>query len=279
MIDPLQFEQVGYRVRRDEKKSHYYRRMLDLLGGLEQVRLFRDEYLLRLFSNAQFKKGRAYTADELKTLAAPRDKSERFFDNLTWLAGKHLLLRGYHLRCPDCDLEHWYPLADVAEHVTCWGCQAVFQMPLQLDFAYRLNQHFIEGLNEGAAAVLLAALYLSEGYQSGFNWQTGLLFERDGQTVDIDLIAECNGALVFAECKNDLKGDVIDQLRWGVGVARRCNAGMYVFAVLQEQALPQSLIDFVEEARQANPGQCPTRLVTRNELLGLGEKLTLQELK
>lgn len=260
MINLTQFEQAGYRVRHDEKKSRYYQRMIDLLGGLEQVRLFRHDYLLRLFSNAQFKKGRAYTVDELKTLAAPKNQTDAFFDNLTWLAGKSILLRGYNLRCPDCHLEHWYPLASTAEHVTCWGCGTIFQMPLQHPFAYRLNQHFIEGLNQGAAAVLLTALYLSEACQKSFNWQTGLLFERDGQTVDIDLIAECDDKLMFAECKNDLKGDVIEQLQRGIEVAKRCNAAMYVFAVLQ--APPLSLGEFVEEAL------FPIRLITRDALMG-----------
>jgi hypothetical protein len=275
LIDLTQFEQAGYRVRLDEKKSYYYQRMIDLLGGLEQVHLFRHDCLLRLFSNAQFKKGRAYTSEELKTLAAPKDKTELFFDTLMWLAGKHILLRGYNLHCPACHLDHWYPLANVVEHMTCWGCGTVFQMPLQHEFAYRLNQHFIEGLNQGAATVLLTALYLSEGCQETFDWQTGLLFERDGQTVDIDLIAECNGRLILAECKNDLKGDVIDQLRRGVEVAKRCKASIYVFAVLQDQPLPQSLIEFAEEAG----GQYPIHLVTRDALMGHGEKLTLQELK
>ncbi|MBZ0305132.1 MAG: hypothetical protein K8I82_03600 [Anaerolineae bacterium] len=255
MIDRLQ--QAGYQVSRDSK-GNYYQGMLKLAGDLKALDFLRNETILRLFTNAQVRKGIAYTFGEIKAIALPRQQMEKFAHLVQELASRQIFIRGYVLHCPICDLELWYPLTDIHEQMRCQGCRSFFQLPLELDFSYRLNQLFAVGINQGALTVLLTALYLQRSSRS-MVWDANYQLKKNGDKMELDFIAVCDGALVLAECKDNFKPDDIEpQLHHYLHLTEEVRADRFIFATLKTD-LPPLLLEML-----ANRGE----VLGRNDLLG-----------
>ncbi len=233
---------AGYQVSRDAK-ANYYQGMLRLTGGLDGLQFLRQEAILRLLLNAQIRKGSAYTFAELKAIALPREQAESFARTFQELAGKQIFLRGYQLKCPVCDLALWYSLSDIDEYMRCQGCRSQFQLPLVLEFAYRLNQLFVMGVNQGALSVLLTALHL-HGRFAAMVWDANLILKKKGEHFELDFIALCDGNLYLAECKDNFKDNnrLQNQLLQGVQLAEEIGAHQFIFATLQT-ALPAELMN------------------------------------
>jgi hypothetical protein len=200
--------------------------MVRLMGDLLAFDFLRDEHILRLFSNAQLRKGKAFTVKELHTLARPGPYTERFYEQLATLADKGVFFRGYTLTCPTCDLSTWYALPDLAERVICQGCRTTFQMPLEIPFAYRPNRLFCEGLKNGALTVLLTALYLCDGCDS-WVWEVGLFVHKNGLSADIDLIVQCPDRITIVECKDNLKASDLSHVHQQLTVLRQIAADIH----------------------------------------------------
>lgn len=242
MIDRLQ--RAGYQVSRDAKGS-YYQGMLKLAGDLAGMAFLRHEPILRLLTNAQVRKGIAYTFGEMKAIALPRQDTEKFARLMQDLAGRQLFIRGYVLQCPVCSLELWYPLSDINEQMRCQGCRSWFQLPLELNFAYRLNHLFAVGVNQGALSVLLTALYLQRNSQA-MVWDANYQLKKNGEKIELDLIAICDGMLVLAECKDNFKSEEITgQLRNTLCLADDIGADRFIFATLKTE-IPPSIADVLE---------------------------------
>ena len=259
------FESAGYALSYDERKRRYLQGMIRLVGDLPHMVFLRQEALIRLFSNAQLKKGTAYSFREMIPIAQPRNTLAQFQDTLHTLAGKQILLRGYRLKCPQCDLELWYGLDNVDEHTLCEGCRMSFQLPLELDFAYRLNQLFIEGINQGSLTVLLTALLLNAP-----QWDTNLILKSHGQACEIDLIAQRDSELMLIECKDNFAFDdthsvtcLCDQLRTQITIAEQIGASQFIFATLYDDSIPDAITDLITNAQTVSG-----RIITRHELLG-----------
>jgi hypothetical protein len=225
----------------------------------------RDEHMIRLLSNAQLRKGHAYSYSELRQIAMPA--IEHFHQQITDLAGKQVFLRGYNLRCPVCDLYLWYELSAAAEHIICRGCRSSFQMPIDIPFAYRLNQLFMEGLKQGALTVLLTLLRLNELAQHRFEWQASVQLGKN----DVDLIALCADDLILAECKDnfdDSSPEKVEQLRQklqrDVDLARAIHAPLFLFATLKEE-IPPEIGDFLSILDHTYP-DLTVRIFRRKDL-------------
>lgn len=260
------FASAGYGITFDERKRRYQQGMLRLLGGLESIALLRDESIVRLLSNAQLKKGTAYSLRELISIAQPREQIDRFSALVHQLAGKQVLLRGYRLRCPECDLELWYDIDSIDEFTLCAGCRSTFQLPLEQPFAYRLNQLFIAGLNQGALTVLLTILYLQPSY-----WETNLVLKRDGQISEIDLIAQTDKGVIIVECKDNYAFDdpmAVNQLCAQFDnqrkIAGEVDAYQFVFATLYDETLSDDNQVRIKNTSQDNVA---TIILTRDLLL------------
>lgn len=234
-------EAAGYTYLGQENKGRYCHGMVTLCTDLPAMRFLREEHLLRIFFNAKVRKGHAFTYSELKPMTGAKsaESASRLYAQLHWLAGRQILLRGYSLHCPVCDLDVWYDLASVGEFTTCQGCRSAIQLPLEAAFSFRLNQLFIEGMKQGAATVLLTALRLYESSPAAFVWQSGVRAKKRGQETEIDLVALCGERLVVAECKDNFEDDTAlhDQLRRTTDVARDIGATEFIFASLREGEL------------------------------------------
>ena len=234
-------ESAGFTYLGQENKGRYCHGMVTLCGNLDALRFLREEHLLRIFFNAKVRKGHAFTYSELKPMTGTKsaETANRLYEQARWLAGQQILLRGYSLHCPVCDLDVWYDLASVGEFTICQGCRSAMQLPLEAPFSFRLNQLFIEGMKQGAATVLLTALRLYETIPDPFGsfiWQSGARIKKRGLEAELDLIAICGNRLIVAECKDNFDDNATlhDQLQRTSEVAQVLGADEFIFASLRD---------------------------------------------
>lgn len=232
-------------------RSRYMKGLVPLLGGQFTLDILKHEDILRLFSNAQIRKGQSYSLKQLAQIANPQDETERFMSQMQILAGSSTLIRGYRLQCPTCDLDTWYALDDIAEMVTCEGCRIGFQLPLELDFAFRPNRLLIEALKSGALTVLLTLNHWLHDYPVTV-WQSNINVQQENIKTDIDLLVQREDGLYMAECKDNLRVDAQSlkeleaQLAVGKHIADDIGA-TFVFATLYQDDLPPELRQFLDK--------------------------------
>ena len=242
-------QSAGYKVS-SNVKGRYTQGLIRLMGDLSAMDFLRDDYMVRLMSNAQLRKEKAFTYKQLQQIAEPENHIDRFYAQMQTLTAKGMFLRGYHLRCPVCDLATWYSLSDISEHVTCQGCRFAFQLPLTLPLAYRPNRLLAEALKSGAMTILLTALWLY-GQDNTMRWQTESIVQNGKITTDIDIVAQVNDEIWVIECKDNFKttasalGELIEQLRIGHKIAQDIGASRYLLATLYANTMPDRLRDFL----------------------------------
>jgi hypothetical protein len=273
-------------------KISYYQGVMRLIGNFRQATFLRDESMLRLFRDSDFKNEHAFTFLELsrKLKLGDKEKQGAFSKIVETLTERQILLRGYKLECPFCGLEEWYDLSRVNERMKCIGCASDFMLPLSLDFAFKLNRLFSDRTGtdrkgQGIVTQLLSLLYLSELSDKGFHWQADVILEVDGKKTNIDVIAMCDGALVFAECKDAFlptnqshRGrsdrrkrhqqtvkDIIEQLRREIACARTMSAKLFFFCTL-EQDIPEEIIEFIKTENEIDE-QLAVYLLTSDHLV------------
>jgi len=243
LLDLLQAQ--GYTVK-ERPSGRYMRGVVPLLGGQYALDILRHEPILRLFSNAQVRKGRAFTLKQLAQIATPNAAMPQFMQHIAQLTRQGAFIRGYRLDCPTCDLDTWYALDDIAEMVRCQGCRIPFQLPLELDFALRPNRLLMEALKSGALTVLLTLYHWLQDSPITL-WQSGIEVSKHGITTDIDLLAQREDGLYLAECKDNFDVAALDtlqtQLQIGKTIADAIGAN-YVWATLYEGDIPVSLGEF-----------------------------------
>jgi hypothetical protein len=104
----------------------------------------------------------------------------------------------------------------------------------------------------------------------GFFWLPGVKYKIGDQPGDIDLLACCDGYLVFCECKclretsADAKvwDDVVVQFLETARIAKLCNANLAVLAS-QAENYPQAVVDWIKAALG---GSVPYLLLTKDDL-------------
>jgi hypothetical protein len=241
LIELLQ--EKGYTVKQ-AAHGRYMQGLVPLLGGQYTLDILRADYIVRLLSNAQIRKGNAYTIKQLAQMALPDAAMPRFMTQLAQLTERGAFMRGYRLPCPTCDLDTWYALDAVAEKVVCEGCRVPFQLPLELEFALRPNRLLVEACKSGALTVLLTLYHWLQTAPITL-WFAGLEVSKAGYRTDIDLLAQREDGLYMAECKdnfNDL-ADLQAQLELSQSIADAIGA-TFLFSTLFERELPTSLHDF-----------------------------------
>lgn len=235
------FDNKRYRATQTDK-CRYARGVTSLIGGLEELKIWREGGVRDLFY--AMKDGRSsYTPKEMMGWLRPKsDSSDKAHSMVTDLALKKVFLRGYKLQCPACDLTRWYPVSDLAETMPCAGCLTLLQPHVEVAFRYRLNDLVARGLDQGTMSLMLTALFLQSLARDSFMYVPGLeVFQT--RRIDVDIAASCDGHLVLAECK-DLRGgasaktieDVISQFADLIAVASDVGAAMAILSILQPSA-------------------------------------------
>lgn len=266
------FKSYDYEVSRDEK-GRYYHGMINLAGSLEAMKFLKDDKYLTLLHDRELLADKGFEVNTLiqKAKAGAKSDREQFELTLQELAGRNVFLRGVNQRCPNCNLESWYPITSINEHLVCNGCKSIFQLPVNVYCSYRLNQLFVQGLKQGAHTAILTTLLLQANRKLSLIWDAGYKAKKDNVIVDIDLLAMCDGHLVIIESKDSLPTaepeiqEVISQLNRSIDVAKILNADMFFLSTLAS-TIPASIDAFIED-RNAREDSIYIGIIGRDVLL------------
>lgn len=125
----------------------------------------------------------------------------------------------------------------------------------QVSIGYSLSPPVKHSLDEGIVPVVLAGRFLRNLTSRGFFWLPGVKHTKDGQRGGADIVACCDGYLVFAECKTlvDIPSDaavwakVVDQFLELANVAIACGGDLVVLAA-QIDKYPDDVSHRIEES-------------------------------
>jgi|GEM_PF-3347430 len=225
-------------------KSRYAQGMIRLLGGESGLKHLQDRGLQHLL--LEMTKGtRAFRVEEMYSLVMQSrlstDLSDKSFLNnlIREFAERGVLLRGYWISCPECDLSRWYSLEDISERMECAGCLSTIQPPLEAQFHFRLNELFVRGIQQGSIPLLLTIRFLSSVATESFIYLPGAEVARESQRFDLDALCVCNGSLIIVESKSFLRSlasstmtEVVGKLRATVEISESLGAEAIVLSTL-----------------------------------------------
>jgi hypothetical protein len=261
------FAQAGYQVRKDEK-GRYYQGMITLVGGLDSMFILKDEISSKLFEDENLLTGKAYVIDEMMKRFRLGKRIQELKEIIWNLALNSVLLRGYYLRCANCDLTRWYGVNDGKERMACQGCLSEFQMATDMKQAYRLNELFIRGIEQGARTVLLTLMVLKAIVHNSLIWEAGFELNDSNETkVDIDLAAMCDGYLVVSECKDSLSSNITElksQLERDIQIAEMIGTDVFILSTF-DSAIPEDIINFIDEYEKTS--NMPVYIFTKEDLI------------
>jgi hypothetical protein len=222
-------------------------RIIHHMGGLEECRVFKirgvRDLLHEFVASKSFTHGQALARigrdfEAYKRLfIEPREETDLTPQGVfLHLVRKRILRTGVELECPNCVLNDWYSLSDLAEEVECPFCGKTIESGPQLRdglWHYRVSGLFARTRDqEGAIPVVLALLQSLRCLQMrGMTWLTGmdLRWTDSGKQIDAetDLVVltrnyEDGPEILLGECKTnkEVEAEQIDRL---LAVARRCS--------------------------------------------------------
>jgi hypothetical protein len=183
------FEDAGYEVTLD--RTAYYQGLIGLIEGIEEIRWLQNENILHLLSLSEMVKGSSLTIREMRNrLQIRKGQLQDFYERIRILANRQILLRGLNLPCPICDLTTWYSISSLQEHMTCQGCFSSFALPVNLDFAFKLNTLLQDRQNQGSLTLLLTILLLHLTSRHSLIWQGDVSLKKAGEEVgETDLLS------------------------------------------------------------------------------------------
>ena len=191
-------------------------------------------------------------------------------------ADRAVLTREWKLGpCPNCDRTSFVPRLDIQRRVTCPACGNRLSLQETVPLGYSLHRTVRLALREGVVPVALTGRFLRNMTSMGFFWLPGVKYQADGRRGDIDLLACCDGYLVFCECKQ-LEGtppgtkvweDVVAQFLETAAVAKRCGAHLAVSAAHGTDYPP----DVRDQIMTRLGGSIPHLLLTK-EALEMGRR-------
>jgi hypothetical protein len=102
----------------------------------------------------------------------------------------------------------------------CQHCGRNLQLHSRTEIAYTMAPSVRHALSEGFSTVMLAGNFLRNQTKRGFFWLPGVKYAKNGIEGDIDILACCDGGLVFGECKR-LSNTPHDAKAWKRTVGKR----------------------------------------------------------
>ncbi|MGE0533446.1 MAG: hypothetical protein AB7O68_00625 [Pirellulales bacterium] len=156
-------------------------------------------------------------------------------------ADKSVLRRKWELGpCPRCGRSSLMDRIELRNPQRCLHCGNHLRMKEFTNVGYSLEPSVRHSLNEGLGTVVLTGRFLRNMTDKGFFWLPGVKFNRADRKGDIDLLACCDGQLVFGECKK-LTSTPDDATSWDTvtgqflklaSIAIECGGAIVVLAAL-----------------------------------------------
>jgi len=190
--------------------------------------------------------------------------------------------------CISCKQQYYVPKLDIQKSVTCTNCGHRISLSSSVPIGYTLKREVAHSIHEGIVPVVQTGRFLYGMTHQGFLWLPGVKYRTGTQSGDIDLLASCDGHLVFCECKNledtpvvadscpasiascprsspstlQVWNQVFDQFTETARVAKACNASLAVLASRTNQ-YPQ---EFVERLKNGIGESIPFLLLSKEDL-------------
>lgn len=165
----------------------------------------------------------------------------------TWV-NRSILRRFWLIKeCVACHYRDAVERLDIQRPVICSNCGNQLELGSNVSIGYRLDGWVEHSIKEGIVPVALTGNFLRNLTLRGFFWLPGVKYHRDEESGDVDLVACCDGALVFAECKDLRKtpheskiwDDATNQFLKMAHVASECNASVAVLATMADEFPPR----------------------------------------
>lgn len=154
-------------------------------------------------------------------------------------ADRAILMRSWQLGpCSQCRQTRFVEELSIQQPILCQNCGRRMLLPERPCIAYSLAPPVKHAMDEGVVPVVLAGRFLRNMTNRGFFWLPGVKFKCGDNRGDADIIACCDGHLVFAECKtlNEIPDEagvwdeVVEQFLRLAEVATHCHADLVVLA-------------------------------------------------
>ncbi len=132
------------------------------------------------------------------------------------------VVRGRAVRCPTCNVAEFLRLTELSERIICSGCQSEYLLPVaepgggqEPPGHFRLDGLMARVMDQDVLPVLLALRKfqrtLAVPHHPTYFWP-GVLFERQGEPVDVDLLGFNGEVVICCECKLTAERLETDQL-------------------------------------------------------------------
>lgn len=201
--------------------------------------------------------------------AEPENLKLRSF--LEFWADRSILTREWKLGpCGHCSQSYFVPTLNIQKRIVCTHCGHRITLPANVPVGYTLHRAVRHAISEGIVPVALTGRFLRNLTHHGFLWLPGVKYEIGTKAGDIDLLACCDGHLVFCECKQldqtppeaKVWDEVAEQFLETVEVAKRCRGSLAVLAA-QVCEFPQRVRARIETVVGSN---IPFLLLTKADL-------------
>jgi DNA-directed RNA polymerase subunit RPC12/RpoP len=186
-------------------------------------------------------------------------------------ADRNILTRQWKIGpCGRCNQTYFVPSLNIQRQVVCTNCGHRISLPPKVPIGYTLQRAVRHAIKEGIIPVALTGRFLHNMTDCGFFWLPGIKYRVETKQGDIDILACCDGLLVFCECKNLANsppekivwGDIVAQFLDTAAIAQKCGGNLVVLAALVE-GYPET----VQEQIKGTLGtSIPYLLLTRSDL-------------
>ncbi len=140
--------------------------------------------------------------------------------------------------CAHCHQTFFVSRLNIQQRIDCDNCGHPISLPPNVSIGYTLRRAVRHAIQEGIIPVVLTGRFLRNMTNNGFLWLPGIKYHTESESGDIDLLACCDGMLVFCECKSlsetpidaKLWDKVVDQFLKAANLAKRCHASLVVLA-------------------------------------------------
>ncbi|MFT3879823.1 MAG: hypothetical protein QM703_09205 [Gemmatales bacterium] len=199
---------------------------------------------------------------------APQDM--RLESVLEYWANRSILRRRWTVGvCPECHAKVIQSYLNIRRRVVCSACGNQITLPERVSLSYAVDKSVRKAIKQGIIPVVLAGRFLKRMSRLGFLWLPGMKYQAGDCNGDIDLVACCDGLLVFCECKTKARGGaeeawdkVIEQFLELGRTAEKCKANLLVLASLA----PYYPEDVVAKISTELTGKIPFLLLNKNDL-------------
>lgn len=190
---------------------------------------------------------------------------------LEFWADRSVLTRQWKLGpCGHCRQQYFVPSLNIQKRVVCTHCGHRITLPAMVPVGYTLHRAVRHAISEGIVPVVLTGRFVRNLSHGGFLWLPGVKYQIGTKAGDIDLLACCDGHLVFCECKQldqtppeaKVWDEVAEQFLETVDVAKRCRGSLAVLAA-QVNEYPERVVQRIAAAVGTS---VPYLLLTKAEL-------------